>query len=123
MPLAVTLDPEWIEIRLTGLSSVSAARRTVRVPWSAVRSVRTEPFSQLGRRRTLPRPLGGTLVRTLKVDGRRYLLCYREGDPTLTLDLDRERVPTLRFDVIVMGVGPETTVVAPTRAGRTARVA
>jgi len=118
--MTIRLDPEWIEIRLVGLTAVTAARRIVRIPWSAVRAVQTEPFEEPGHR-PAPQPLGRTLVRRLTVDGRRYFLCYGEGDPTLTLDLDRELVPELPFDVIVMGVGPTTTVVSPGGDARSAR--
>ena len=120
MSVTVTLDPEWIEIRLTGLSALSAARRVVKVPWSAVRSVRTEPFGGLGRR-TVPQPLSRALIRTVTVDGCRYFLCYSDGDSTLTLDLDRGLVPKFPFDVIVMGVGPTTTVISPTGVARAAQ--
>ncbi len=119
MSLAVTVDPEWIEIRLSGLSAISAGRRTIRVPWLAVDSVRTEPFAVRGRG-VAPQPLRGTLVRSLTIDRRRFLLCYRDGEPTLTLELDRTRAPRLPFDVIVLGVGPETTVVLPIRGARAA---
>ena len=119
MSLTVRVDPEWLEIRFRGLSAVSAGRRTIRVPWLAVTSVRTEPFVMRGHIAPLP-PLSGTLVRALTIEGRRFLLCYRDGEPTLTLELDRELAPHLPFDVIVLGVGPETTVVQPARAAQAA---
>ena len=39
--------------------------------------------------------------------GRRYLVAYRPGGPTVTLEIDRERFPEVGYDAVVLGVDPD----------------
>jgi hypothetical protein len=105
----VTVGADEIRIELTGWNALPSLRRTVRIPVGAVRSIRTERFpvevegAHTGVSATLTGVRSGSLAR----DGRRYLLAYRPGVPTVTLELDRARFPELGYDAVVLGVDPE----------------
>ena len=99
-----------ITIHLTGWNSLPSLRRVVRIPLAAVHSIRTERFAaddggpvQTGVSGPLTGVRSGSVVR----NGRRYLIAYRPGGPTVTLEIDRERFPEIGYDAVVLGVDPE----------------
>jgi hypothetical protein len=111
MAASVTVGREEITIQLSGWNSLPSLRRIVRIPLAAVRSVRAERFSteDAGPARTgISGPLTGVRSGSYVRNGRRYLIAYQPGRPTVTLELDRERFPEVRYDAVVLGVEPDS---------------
>ena len=107
MAASVTVGRDEITIELSGWNALPSLRRIVRIPLAAVRSIRTEGFAAEdgGQVRTgVSGPLTGVRSGSLVREGRRYLLAYRPGRPTVTLELDRERFPEVGYDAVVLGV-------------------
>ena len=99
-----------ITIQLSGWNALPSLRRIVRIPLAAVRSIRTERFAadDGGPVRTGSRARSPAYARARYArDGRRYLLAYRPGAPTVTLELDREHFPEVGYDAVVLGVDPD----------------
>ena len=109
MAASVTVGKDEITIQLSGWNALPSLRRIVRIPLAAVRSIRTERFvadnAQAGRT-GVSGPLTGLRSGLLVQDGQRYLLAYRPGTPTVTLELDREQFPEVDYDAVVLGVDP-----------------
>jgi len=116
MAASVTVGEDEITIQLSGWNALPALRRIVRIPVAAVRSVRTEPFAPEedgGPARTgVSAPLTGVRSGSYVHDGRRYLLAYQPGRPTVTLELDRELFPEIGYDAVVLGVEPDSVELA-----------
>ena len=116
MAASVTVGRNEITILLSGWNALPALKRIVRIPVSAVRSVRTDTFppdDDGGAVRTgLSAPLTGVRSGSYVRDGRRYLLAYQPGRPTVTLELDREHYPEIGYDAVVLGVEPESVELA-----------
>ncbi len=109
MAASVTIGTDELTIELSGWNALPSLRRVVRIPLAAIRSVRTERFTPAGRspaRTGLSGPLTGIRSGSLVENGRRYLLAYRPGEPTVTLELDREQFPEVGYDAVVLGVEP-----------------
>jgi hypothetical protein len=108
MAASVTVGTEEITIQLSGWNALPSLRRIVRIPLAAVRSIRTERFTaDDGPVRTgVSGPLTGVRSGSVVRGGRRYLLAYRPGVPTVTLELDRDRFPEVGYDAVVLGVDP-----------------
>ena len=110
MAASVTVGKDELRIELSGWNALPSLRRIVRIPLASIRSIRTERFSvdseqdvRTGVAATLTGVRSGSLAR----DGRRYLLAYRPGGPTVTLEIDRERFPEVGYDAVVLGVDPD----------------
>jgi hypothetical protein len=115
MAASVTVGRDEITIQLSGWNALPSLRRIVRIPLAAVRSVRTERFAadDGGPARTgVSGPLTGVRSGSLMREGRRYLLAYRPGGPTVTLEIDRERFPEVGYDAVVLGVDPDAVELA-----------
>jgi hypothetical protein len=115
MAASVTIHRDEITIQLSGWNALPSLRRIFHIPLAAIRSVRTERFSEDerdGARTGVGGPLTGIRTGSLVRDGRRYLLAYRLGGPTVTLELDREGFPWVGYDVVVLGVEPEAVELA-----------
>lgn len=114
MAASVTIGTEEITIQLSGWNALPSLRRIVRIPLASIRSVRAERFDSNGSaaRTGVSGPLTGVRSGSLVRDGRRYLLAYRPGEPTVTLELDRERFPEVAYDAVVLGVEPGAVEVA-----------
>ena len=109
MAASVTVGAEEITIELSGWNALPSFRRIVRIPLAAVRSIRTERFAAEdgGTVRTgVSAPLTGVRSGSVVREGRRYLLAYRPGVPTVTLELDRGNYPEVGYDAVVLGVDP-----------------
>jgi hypothetical protein len=109
MAASVMVGKDEITIQLSGWNALPSLRRIIRIPVAAVRSIRTEGFAadDGGHVRTgISGPLTGVRSGLLVREGRRYLLAYRPGRPTVTLELDRERFPEVGYDAVVLGVDP-----------------
>ena len=115
MAASVTVGRDEITIQLSGWNALPSLRRIIRIPLGAVRSIRTEGFAadDGGLVRTgVSGPLTGVRSGSLVREGRRYLLAYRPGTPTVTLELDRERFPEVGYDAVVLGVDPDAVELA-----------
>jgi hypothetical protein len=115
MAASVTVGRNEITIQLSGWNALPALRRIVRIPVAAVRSVRTETFAPEdgGTVRTgISAPLTGVRSGLYVRNGRRYLLAYQPGRPTVTLELDREQYPEIGYDAVVLGVEPDSVELA-----------
>ncbi len=115
MAASITVGKDEITIQLSGWNALPALRRIVRIPIAAVRSVRTERFAadSGGAARTgVSGPLTGVRSGSYVRDGRRYLLAYQPGRPTVTLELDREHFPEIGYDAVVLGVEPDAVELA-----------
>jgi hypothetical protein len=115
MAASITVGRNEITIQLSGWNALPALRRIVRIPVSAVRSVRTETFAPddgVAVRTGISGPLTGVRSGSYVRDGRRYLLAYQPGRPTVTLELDRENYPEIGYDAVVLGVEPESVELA-----------
>ena len=115
MAASVIVGPDEITIQLSGWNALPSLRRIVRIPLAAVRSVRTERFAAEdgGPVRTgVSGPLTGVRSGSVVREGRRYLLAYRPGVPTVTLELDRGRFPEVGYDAVVLGVDPDAVELA-----------
>jgi hypothetical protein len=112
---SVTVGTDEITIQLSGWNALPSLRRIVRIPLAAVRSIRTDRFAVDGDRtaRTgVSATLTGVRSGSFARDGQRYLLAYRPGEPTVTLELDRERFPEVGYDAVVLGVDPDAVELA-----------
>src|SRR5262249_2420399 len=115
MAASVTVGTDEITIQLSGWNALPALRRIVRIPVAAVRSVRTEKFGTEdgGPARTgVSGPLTGVRSGSSGRDGRRSLLAYQPGRPTVTLELDSEHYPEIGYDAVVLGVEPDSVELA-----------
>jgi hypothetical protein len=115
MAASVTVGRNEITIQLSGWNALPAFRRIVRIPVAAVRSVRTETFAPEdgGTVRTgISAPLTGVRSGSYVRNGRRYLLAYQPGRPTVTLELDRAQYPEIGYDAVVLGVEPDSVELA-----------
>jgi hypothetical protein len=115
MAASVTVGRDEITIQLSGWNAFPSLRRIVRIPLAAVRSVRAErfPAEDGGPVRTgISGPLTGVRSGSYVRDGRRYLLAYQPGRPTVTLELDREHYPEVHYDAVVLGVEPGSVELA-----------
>ena len=105
-----------ITIQLSGWNALPSLRRIVRIPLAAVRSIRTERFGVDGTATAANRGLGPASPASARArsraTGSRYLLAYRPGGPTVTLELDRERFPEVGYDAVVLGVDPDAVELA-----------
>jgi hypothetical protein len=112
MAASVTVGKDEITIQLSGWNALPALRRIVRIPVAAVRSVRSDRFAAEedgGPARTgVSGPLTGVRSGSYVRDGRRYLLAYQPGRPTVTLELDREHYPEIGYDAVILGVEPDS---------------
>src|SRR5262249_61560317 len=111
MAASVTVGTDEITIQLSGWNALPALRRIVRIPVAAVRSVRTERFAAEdgGPARTgVSGPLTGVRSGSYVRDGRRYLLAYQPGRPTVTLELGPEHFPAIGYDAAVPGAEPRS---------------
>ena len=109
MAAVVTVGRDEITIQLSGWNALPSLRRSIRIPLAAVRSVRTDRYvaGEVEPERTgVSGPLTGVRSGSLVRDGRRYLIAYEPGRPTVTIELDRERFPELPYDAVVLGVEP-----------------
>ena len=109
MAASVTVGRDEITIQLSGWNALPSLRRIIHIPLAAVRSIRTEAFVADGGgqvRTGVSGPLTGVRSGSLVREGRRYLLAYRPGRPTVMLELDRERFPEVDYDAVVLGVDP-----------------
>jgi hypothetical protein len=108
---SVIVGRDAITIHLSGWNSLPSLRRIVRIPLAAISSVRTERFVDDGRgpaRTGVSGPLTGVRSGLLVRDGRRYLLAYQPGRPTVTLEIDRSQYPEIGYDAVVVGVEPSS---------------
>jgi hypothetical protein len=115
MAAFVTVGRDEITIQLSGWNALPSLRRIVRIPLAAVRSVRAERFAAEdgGPARTgISGPLTGVRSGSYVRNGRRYLLAYQPGRPTVTLEIDRERFPDIGYDAVVLGVEPDSVELA-----------
>ena len=115
MAASVTVGRDEITIELSGWNALPSLRRIIRIPLAAVRSIRTEGFAAedgVQVRTGVSGPLTGVRSGSLVREGRRYLLAYRPGRPTVTLELDRERFPEVGYDAVVLGVDPAAVELA-----------
>ena len=115
MAASVTVGRDEITIQLSGWNALPSLRRIVRIPLAAVRSIRTDRFAveEDGTARTgVSTSLTGVRSGSFAHDGQRYLLAYRPGGPTVTLELDREAFPEVGYDAVVLGVDPEAVELA-----------
>ena len=115
MAASVTVGTDEITIQLSGWNALPSLRRIIRIPLAAVRSIRTEGFEadDGGQVRTgVSGPLTGVRSGSLVREGRRYLLAYRPGSPTVTLELDRSQFPDVGYDAVVLGVDPAAVELA-----------
>jgi len=110
MAASVIVGRDAITIQLSGWNSLPSLRRVVRIPLAAIRSVRTERFVDEGAsaRTGVSVPLTGVRSGTYMRDGRRYLLAYQPGRPTVTIELDRQQFPDIGYDAVVLGVEPDS---------------
>ena len=111
MAASVIVGRDAITIQLSGWNALPSLRRIVRIPLEAIRSVRTEHFSDDGggpARTGVSGPLTGVRSGSYVRNGRRYLLAYQPGRPTVTLELDREQFPQVGYDAVVLGVEPDS---------------
>jgi hypothetical protein len=111
MAASVIVGKDAITIQLSGWNSLPSLRRVVRIPLAAIRSVRTERFVDDGggpARTGVSGPLTGVRSGTYVREGRRYLLAYQPGRPTVTLELDRQEYPDVGYDAVVLGVEPDS---------------
>jgi len=112
MAASVIVGRYAITIHLSGWNALPSLRRVVRIPLAAIRSVRTERFvddEDGGPGRTgVSGPLTGVRSGTCVRNGRRYLLAYQPGRPTVTLEPDRQEFPELGYDGVVLGVEPDS---------------
>jgi hypothetical protein len=103
MPRRVTVTPDAVRIEFTGLSALAALKRELVIPREAIRAVSTEPFEERPWRLAGTHdPIRGYRAGHFRRGGRRYFLSVRRGDPTLRLDLDREKAGGL--DTVVVGL-------------------
>ena len=92
-----------VEVRLTGWTAAAAARRRLRIPRDAIRSVSTEPYRRDGFR------LLGTAFPWSdyrqgyfrRRGGVKTFLSFEERERTVTIELDRARAG---WDRVVLGV-------------------
>ena len=111
MAASVIVGRDAITIQLSGWNALPSLRRIVRIPLAAIRSVRTGRFSDDdgGPARTgVSGPLTGVRSGSYVRNGRRYLLAYEPGRPTVTLELDRDQFPEVGYDTVVLGVEPDS---------------
>jgi hypothetical protein len=111
MAASVIVGRDDITIQLSGWNSLPSLRRVVRIPLAAIRSVRTERFVDddgASARTGVSGPLTGVRTGTYVRDGRRYLLAYEPGRPTVTIELDRGQFPEIGYDAVVLGVEPDS---------------
>jgi hypothetical protein len=103
----VTVGQDEITIELSGPNALPSLRRIVRIPLAAIRSIKTEQGNaSLSTLAGVAGPLDGVRAGSVIHEGRRLLLAYRPGSPTVTLELDREHYPELAYDAVVLGVDP-----------------
>jgi hypothetical protein len=100
----IHLDEDALDIRLTGLAAAGSLRRTVRVPYRAIRGVSVGPLET----RPLLWRLGGVATRrsrfgTFRREGRWLFLATTRRDRVVTLALDGEGPERVRFAEVVLG--------------------
>lgn len=104
MAATVRLSDEAIRIGFTGLAALATRRRTLSIPMGAVRSIRTAS-PPTGTEDVGPvSPLSGLRAGVVRREGRVHLLAFRPGRPTMTIELDRDAYPEVRFDTLVVSV-------------------
>ncbi len=105
------ISDDLVEITFSGLSFLTTRRRTLRIPMRAVRSIKTATPSALPHGETVSP--GARQTGILRHGGRVHLLASRPGEPTLTIDLDRQAYPDVRFDSIVVSCDDVATRTVP----------
>jgi hypothetical protein len=109
MTAQVTVGPEEVRIEISDSDALPSQRRVVRIPLAAIRSIGTDARSAGRGLSALTRTavaLTGVRTGSIVHEGRRYLLAYRPGSPTVTLELDRAGFPEVGYDAVVIGVDP-----------------
>jgi hypothetical protein len=103
LPRSVELRDGEVVVRLTGLSSLAALKRELRIPLAAVRSVSTDRYAHDGLR------LGGAAIPFTDIragrfrrDRRRTFLSFEDRARVLTLELDRS-AEGVEYDVVAVG--------------------
>jgi hypothetical protein len=103
MGAIVTVGPEEITIRLSGLNVLPTFRRSVHIPLAAVRTIRSEGAADAN-----PGKFGaltGVHSGIVRRNGRKVLVACRPDRPTVTLELDRDTYPDVGFDTVVLTAG------------------
>ena len=103
MGAIVTVGPEEITIRLSGLNALPTFRRSVHIPLAAIRTIWSE-----GAVDTQPGSFGAlTGIRSgiVRRNGRKVLVACRPDRPAVTLELDRDAYPDVGFDSVVLTAG------------------
>jgi hypothetical protein len=103
MAAVVTVGPEEITIRLSGLDALPSFRRSVHIPLAAVRTIRSEGTADAGPGRF--GALAGIRSGIVKRNGRKVLVACLPDRPTVTLELDRDAYPDVDFDTVVLTAG------------------
>jgi len=111
MTALVNVGEDEITIELSGSAALPLLRRTVRIPLLAIRSVSTNPPTDnpgLSLLANVAGPLTAARSGSVVHEGRHLLLVYTPGDSTMTLQLNRERFPTVEYDAVVLRIDPST---------------
>jgi hypothetical protein len=109
----IRLDDDALTIRLSGMAAAGSLRRTVTVPYRAIRSVSVGPLVT----RPLMWRLGGIATRrshfgTFRREGRWLFLATTRRDRVVTLELDGVGPERVRFAEVVLGNGDDPDALA-----------